>query len=281
MSRLDLLKSILAKEKINHKKNILFEPSFKGAHSYCKIHNLGGPQLGSLLEYYLITRKKFTKNNSSLCTGDFSLKYENKTYNIEFKASLGGQKHNQFNFGQIRLNHLIQFYFFSAYHLSHINVNKGGELFMFLLNKENLKKIIYEFGHYSHGTTSKNGKITYKDLEDVNNCKEYSLRPAIGSKCWEKLESFRIKNVVVERPKATCDLRSLDKQDTISKKQEVLLKQEVLDYFAPNPSMLNEKDITNIFNKYNFSKANTRVKDTLDNQMLTGSIVGKKRKFNN
>lgn len=192
MNRLESLKAVLKIGKINHKEIILQEKTFKEAHSYCKIHNIGGPQLGSLLEHYLITRKDFIKNSSSKCIGDFSLKYNDKKYNFEFKASLGGYKHNKFNFGQIRLNHIIQFYFFSAYYLSPVNVHNGGELFMFLLNKENLKKIIYEFGHYSHGTYSKYGKITYEDLEDINNSKEYSLRPIVGGRCWKKLESFRI-----------------------------------------------------------------------------------------
>tara|TARA_B110000285_G_C14526260_1_gene338825 strand:- start:226 stop:441 length:216 start_codon:yes stop_codon:yes gene_type:complete len=70
-----------------------------------------------------------------------------------------------------------------------------GELFIFKLNKENLKSLIVNYGGYAHGTIGELGKITIEDLNDVTNQKEYAIRPKYGDKCWNELLEFRIKDI--------------------------------------------------------------------------------------
>ena len=113
----------------------------------------------------------------------------NKTLiNYEIKISLGGKFNNKFNYVQIRLNHDIDYYILTAYYLSVINLKSLGELFIFLIDKDNMKNIINNYGHYAHGTLKKNGKKTFDDLNDPYNMKEYALRPKYGDKCWNDLD---------------------------------------------------------------------------------------------
>jgi hypothetical protein len=72
------------------------------------------------------------------------------------------------------------------------NVEGFGELFLFKLTKEELKKVILKYGTYAHGTTNKLGKITKESLDDKNNQKEYALRPKYEDGCWNMLLNFRI-----------------------------------------------------------------------------------------
>jgi hypothetical protein len=127
------------------------------------------------------------KNKSSLCIGD--LKQNEK--NIEIKVSNGGKDNNKFNFVQIRMNHECD-YILTSYYLNEKNLDILGELFIFKLNKNDIKNIILNYGSYAHGTITKLGKIAKNDLDDITNDKEYAIRPKYGDKCWCELLKFRI-----------------------------------------------------------------------------------------
>lgn len=187
--RTEALRKILQSSVVNHKKEILNEPTIKDAHVYCKINNLNAQQYGPLLERYIKTTCNMRKNNSSNCTGDVC--YLNQ--NIEIKVSMS---HTKFNYVQIRANHMCD-YLFTAYHLDNSNVDTMGELFMFMIKKEDIKKLIVTYGSYAHGTISKLGEITMDDLNNVNNTKEYALRPVYNSKLWLELLKFRIHTIGV------------------------------------------------------------------------------------
>jgi hypothetical protein len=60
-----------------------------------------------------------------------------------------------------------------------------------------MKSLILKYGSYAHGTIKKLGKITYDDLNNINNKKEYALRPKYGDKCWTELLRFRVDEIVV------------------------------------------------------------------------------------
>lgn len=130
-----------------------------------------------------------SKNKSSKCNGD--LKFKN--INIEIKTSNGGKENNKFNYVQLRLNHNCV-YILTAYYIDYTNLNNLGELYIFKLNKENIKLLILNHGSYAHGTTNKLGKINMKDLNNINNTKEY-VRPKYNDKCWNDLLKFRITEI--------------------------------------------------------------------------------------
>jgi hypothetical protein len=185
------LKNILHLSKCNHKNEIIKQSSnIKDAHIYCKVNQLSGQISGPLIEYYIKNTYNMSKNNSSLCIGD--LKYKNK--NIEIKISTGGKENNKFNYVQLRINHNCD-YILTAYYLSEKNIKNNGELFIFRLNKNNMKNIILKFGNYAHGTIQKLGIINKKDLNDHNNDKEYAIRPKYGDKCWNELLKYKIDNI--------------------------------------------------------------------------------------
>ena len=83
-----------------------------------------------------------------------------------------------------------------AYYLDYTNLEILGELYIFRLNKENIKQLILKYGGYAHGTIKKNGKITIEDLNDINNTKEYAIRPIYNSKCWNELLNFKKKRFI-------------------------------------------------------------------------------------
>jgi hypothetical protein len=184
------LKHVLEASKCVHKTEILQQPDLKHAHIYCKIHQLSGQLSGPLIEHYIQEKYKMIKNNSSLCIGDLQ---HNQT-NIEVKISNGGKDHNRFNYVQLRLNHQCE-YILTAYYLCESNVDTLGELFIFKLNKTEMKHIILNHGGYAHGTIQKLGKITETDLEDPENDKEYAIRPKYGDACWEELLPFQIQSI--------------------------------------------------------------------------------------
>ena len=181
------LKQILHNSKINHKLEIMKQGNLKNAHIYCIINRLSGQVSGPLLEYRIKNQFKMQKNNASLCIGDLQ---HNET-NFEIKISLGGKKHNKFNYVQIRFNHNCE-YILTAYYLTENNVDTMGELFVFKLNKIDMKKIILNYGGYAHGTNKKLGKITQEEVDNIMNDKEYAFRPIYGGKCWCHLLQFRI-----------------------------------------------------------------------------------------
>lgn len=172
----------------NHKKEILKQSSIKDAHIYCKLNNLSGQVSGPLLEHYMIVNEGMAKHNPSKCIGDCS--FRNK--NIEIKTSLGGNKNIQFNYVQLRLDHKIDYYLLTAYYLTKLNVVKEGELFIFMVPKESLKKIVLLYGQYAHGTIKSHGDITKHSMnkKDI----EYAIRPVYNDECWKSLLPYRIKN---------------------------------------------------------------------------------------
>lgn len=185
-----ILKNLLKIQKINHKIEILKQPNIKRAHIYSKIHQLSGQIAGPLIEYYIKNKYKMIKNNSSLCIGDLHYKKSN----IEIKISNGGKDNNKFNYVQLRLNHNCD-YILTAYYISNDNIDIEGELFIFRLNKSDLKDIILKYGEYAHGTINKLGKITKKDLDDKTNDKEYAIRPIYGDKCWNELLKYKVNKI--------------------------------------------------------------------------------------
>jgi hypothetical protein len=175
-----------------HVKNIMKLSTLKEAHIYCKYNNLSGQFTGPVIEKYIKMKYKMLKNKPSLCNGDLKC---NET-DIEIKSSNGGKENDKFNFVQLRMNHNCG-YILSTYYLNYDNLNNLGDLYLFRLDKENMKTLILKYGNYAHGTISKLGEITLKDLNDVKNQKEYSLRPKYGDKCWNELLQFKIDEIIV------------------------------------------------------------------------------------
>lgn len=184
------LKFILSLSKCNHKIEIMKQPNIKYAHIYCKINQLSGQITGPLIEYYIKNKYNMTKNKPSLCIGDL---HHNKL-NYEIKISNGGKENNNFNYVQLRMNHTCE-YILTAYYINDENIDDLGELFIFKLNKMDIKKIILKYGIYAHGTTHKLGQITEEDLNNPINDKEYAIRPKYGDKCWCDLLNYRIEDI--------------------------------------------------------------------------------------
>jgi hypothetical protein len=175
-----------------HTETILSLPTLKDACIYCKYNNLSGQFTGPVLEKYIKTRYKMTKNNASLCNGDLKC----DEINFEIKVSNGGKENNKFNFVQLRMNHNCE-YILTAYYIDYTNLDNLGELYIFKLNKENIKPLIVKYGGYAHGTIGELGEITIDDLHDIDNPKEYALRPKYGDKCWIELLSYRVNEIAI------------------------------------------------------------------------------------
>ncbi len=169
------LKEILVEG--SNKYDILNCKTLKEAHIYCKCKKLSGQLSGILIEKY-----KLIKNNPSDNNGDFKHKNEN----VEFKMSNGGKNHNKFNFVQIRIHSNCN-YLLSAYYIDYTNLDILGELFIFKINKQNMKILILKYGCYAHGTKCKNGEINESNLSG-----EYALRPKKDDNLWNELLRFRI-----------------------------------------------------------------------------------------
>lgn len=187
------LKVILQKSKVNHKIAILKQVNLKYAHVYCKTNSLPGQVSGPLIENYIKNKYFMEKNKAKDCIGD--LKTSDNT-NIEIKISNGGKSNDKFNYVQLRLNHNCN-YILTAYHIHEKNLNVCGELYIFKLDKEQLKKILLKHGSYAHGTIKKLGEINEETLNSPNNDKEYALRPKFGDKCWQMLMEHRQSTVDV------------------------------------------------------------------------------------
>ena len=182
------LMNILIVSKINHEERIMNLPSLKQAHIYCLIHNIPSQQYGTLLEKYIRTKYNYIKNKAQECRGDC---FKNNK-NAEIKVSLGGLNRNKFNFVQIRLYHNCEIYILTAFNLSFKNVESEGELYIFKIPKQDIKKLIIRFGNYAHGTFKKNGIITNKSINNKNNIKEYAIRTIINDACWKYLLYYKI-----------------------------------------------------------------------------------------
>lgn len=185
------LQSVLMQSSINHKTEIMKEPDIKFAHIYCKINKLSGQVSGPLIEYYIKEKYGMTKNCASLCIGDL----QHHETALEIKISLGGKECNKFNFVQIRMNHICE-YLLTAYYLDQSNVEMLGELFIFKLNKTDIKQVILQYGGYAHGTIKKLGIITQADLDSASD-KEYAFRPKYGDECWKMLLPYRVAEICI------------------------------------------------------------------------------------
>lgn len=186
--RVRRLREHLALSKINHKDQVMKLATLKEAHVYCVIHDVSPQQFGPLLERFIRTKFNYIKNKAGDCTGDCSKDGKNS----EVKVSLGGDNHSQFNYVQIRLSHDCDIYILTAYHLSEENCDAEGELFIFKVPKEELKKIILSYGGYAHRTNKELGRITIESLNDEKSIKEYALRPTINDDCWKALMPFNV-----------------------------------------------------------------------------------------
>lgn len=182
------LRECLIDSEINHKDQIIKQPSLKDVHIYCVIHKISSHQYGALIEHYIIKSNKYIKNKSTECTGD----YYDGNYNVELKISLGGKNRNNFNFVQIRPHHNIDYYILTAYHLDAVNILNKGNLYIFKINKNDMIKLLQIYGQYAHGTKTINGEITFESITNVTNVKEYAIRPVFGDKCWNDLIQFRV-----------------------------------------------------------------------------------------
>lgn len=183
------LSDILNNGCADHKNEILKCKSLKEAHIYCKVNAIIGQTTGTLIESYIIKKSaSIKKNPSSECKGDCVI---DNLHNVEIKASLGGNKHKNFNFVQIRLGHDIQYYLLTAYYISMSNLENEGDLYIFYIDKASMKNIIIEYGQYAHGTIKENGKISATNLKDD---KEYALRVSYGSPLWSKLCEYKLTN---------------------------------------------------------------------------------------
>ena len=188
MDRNQELRRILGTSSVNHKEQIMAEPTLKGAHSYCVVNNVSSQQVGPFIESYVINgeRDVVEKVPASECRGDF---VKNGVY-YELKVSLGGSNYTmpKYNYVQLRPGHNIDRYMLTAFHLSNDNVENGGELYIFDVPSEDMKSIIAEYGTYAHGTYKENGIINRENLGNF----EYAIRPKFGYPCWERLMNYRI-----------------------------------------------------------------------------------------
>lgn len=182
------LKEHLAISRLKHEDQIMLQTTLKDAHIYCIINNISAQQYGPLLERFINIKFNYVKNKAENCTGDCSKDGKNS----EIKVSLGGATHTKFNFVQLRPSHNCDTYILTAYNLSSENVECGGELYLFRIPKEEIKKIIVSYGGYAHGTIKEHGKITLDTLNDEKSMKEYAIRPTINDTCWKALLPFRI-----------------------------------------------------------------------------------------
>ena len=182
------LKDLLEPQR-DHKKEILKLNTIKDAHIYCKINNLSGPMTGPLIEYYIKEKCIMKKNNAKDCIGDCKDRFMEDN---EIKASGGGKGHDMFNYVQLRSNHKLDNYILTAYYLTYDNYMNGGELFLFKIKKNDISPLIFKYGGYAHGSKSKLGEITLEDIKDINNSKEYALRPKYDSPLWKELLEYRV-----------------------------------------------------------------------------------------
>jgi len=182
------LREHLTLSKVKHDDHIMKLMTLKDAHTYCVIHNISAQQYGPLLERFIRTKFNYIKNKAEDCTGDCSKDGKNS----EVKVSLGGATHVKFNFVQIRPSHDCDTYILTAYHLSTQNVDSDGELYIFKVPKEEIKKIVASYGGYAHGTIKEHGTITLDSLNDEKSMREYALRPSIHDACWKALLLFRV-----------------------------------------------------------------------------------------
>lgn len=186
--RVKRLREHLTLSKVNHEDQVMKLATLKEAHTYCVIQGVSAQQYGPLLERFIRTKFSYIKNKAEDCNGDCSKDGKNS----EVKVSLGGATHTKFNYVQIRPSHDCETYILTAYNLSYDNVESEGDLYIFKVPKEEIKKIVVSFGGYAHGTIKEHGKITIESLNDEKSTKEYALRPTINDACWKALIPFKV-----------------------------------------------------------------------------------------
>lgn len=172
--------------------DILKIKTLKDACIYSKYYGLSSQQYGPLLEKYIIEKFNYRKNNAKDCNGDCFKNGENHEIKISFGISLTNICN--FNFVQLRLSKAqnCSSYILIAYHIYPENIEeKMGELYIFKVPKEELKKIVLLHGAYAHGTIKVNGKIR-DEIIDNDSKIEYAIRPVINDECWNKLMAFRV-----------------------------------------------------------------------------------------
>ena len=173
----------LKKKNINYWERFSRFRTFKASLAYAKVE-LSGPQYGPFIQKLIIKKNYWTKILAKELKGDF--KTTLGVY-IELKISLGTIKCNKFNFGQIRLQHEVDFYILIAYYVSDSNWNKLGEVFIFKLKKNEISAFIGNC--YSHGTINGWNDLDSKIIEKHS---EKSIGVSYNSIAWKKLLKFRI-----------------------------------------------------------------------------------------
>ncbi len=186
--RVNKLKEHLAYATVKHETRIMQLSTLKDAHVYCVIYGVSAQQYGPLLERFIRIKFNYVKNSANECTGDCS----KNGMNSEVKVSVGGSTHAKFNFVQLRPAHDCDNYILTAYHLCNDNVDDEGELYIFKISKDAIKKLIVSHGSYAHGTIKEHGIITNDSIDNNYVIKEYALRPSINDECWKAMIPYRI-----------------------------------------------------------------------------------------
>lgn len=183
-SRVERLRGIIASREVDHKQMIIKEPTLKDVHIYCLMNQLSSQMFGRLIEDYIIRKFGFVTEGSK--NGDCQRNGEK----FEIKVSMGGKTNDTFNFVQLRPFHGVDWYIFTAYHLSLENLDSEGELYIFKISSKELNKLILDHGRLAHGRKQELGKITQRSIRSGTT--EFALRPRMNDRCWNELIKFRI-----------------------------------------------------------------------------------------
>ena len=159
------------------------EPNFLNQCILSKYY-LNPSQWGKLLENSIKSNFNF-KNTKDNFSGDC---LTNNNLKIEIKVSLGSFN-GQFNFVQIRPSHQIDYYLFVIYDC-YIGIH--GQIYYLLIPSKELYNLIPEYGGYSHGTITKNGKITKVDEKYEYSLRPNSLKPGKSNDLFKILLKYRV-----------------------------------------------------------------------------------------
>lgn len=152
------------------------------------MNNLSAQRYGPLLERYIQLKFDYIKNKATVYAGDC----RKGGRNFEIKVSMGGVRHNKFNFVQLRPGHKCNGYILTAYYLNLDNVNEEGCLYIFVISNNEMKELIVKHGGYAHGSVKQHGPITTKTVFNSDNVKEYALRTTVNDKCWSDMIKFKV-----------------------------------------------------------------------------------------
>jgi hypothetical protein len=151
----------------------------------CRYH-LSSQSWSIIMENFIKDKLKLN-NKKDETSGDCS----KLDKNYEIKVSLGTSS-GQINIVQIRPDHKIDYYIIVCYN---IHEEVLGKVYTFLIPSNKIYTLIVEYGSYAHGTTSKLGLITDKNIFGRN--LEYCLRPNplknnIAKKLWNEFLKYEI-----------------------------------------------------------------------------------------